>query len=157
METPEVLIPLNKVLTVTSAARLRAVSKIIKMYIDVKEYSFYKIYKKLDLSSECVVNMLFHLDPLFITIAHDFICLDEFSYYPINNHTYCDVIKQYLFKKYYFCFQYFEEIVYNEFTSLQEISDHCRMYTSNIFIYGTLFELCLDLVRTRLLDEFYIG
>ena len=157
MNTPKVLIPLNKILTVTSAARLRAVSKITKIYIDVKQYSFYKIYKKLDLSPESVANMLFHLDPLFIMIAHVFISVNEQSYYPINNHRYCDVIKQYIFKKYYFCFQYFEEIVYNEFTSLQEISDHCRMYTSNIFIYGTLFELCLDLVRTRLLDEFYIG
>ena len=62
MENLSVLEPLNSFLSVKSSARLRAVSKTCKNCIHVKQYSFYKIFKKLDIRPDTILNMLFKLE-----------------------------------------------------------------------------------------------
>ena len=68
MENIQVLLPLNNILTVKSAAILRTVSKICKNYVKVKDYSFYKIFKQLNLSVDSVIKLVFIILYLLKTI-----------------------------------------------------------------------------------------
>ena len=145
MENTQILSPLNNVLTVKSAAILRTVSKTCKNYIKVKNYSFYKIFKQLNLSTDSVVKMLFEADTEFTT--DDFF---ETFYLPIEYHKFGEKIKEIVLNsEYYWCIMEFAEelIAYNEddepdISRLQLACDHCVLYTSYVPLQGLLIELC---------------
>ena len=143
MENIEVLMPLNTVLTVKSASILRAVSKTCKYFIKVKNYSFYKIFKQLDLSVDSVIKMIFEADSHFLDHDHD-----ELYYFPIKFHDFGDKLKEIVLdSKYYFCFQDFADILKNAGIgrTLNQIAcDHCMIYTDYYPLQGLLIEMCVD-------------
>lgn len=149
MENLEVLSPLNNVLTVKSAAILRCVSKITNYYIKPKEYSFYKIFKKL-------YSFNFRVDIVDMLFESDQIYLDNFDseeyFYPIENHYRGKQIKEYVYKYYYQCisdflhnFNNFSEAKNAGLDLLITIADHCGDYDDNSrLLCGILIELCLE-------------
>ena len=144
MENIGVLMPLNEILTVKSAAILRTVSKTCKYFVKVKEYSFYKIFKQLDLSIDNVIKMVFEADLHFLD--HD---KDETFYLSIENHEYGDKLKELVLdSKYYFCLTEFADHIteYNIDTNdddfLQIACDFCVLHTPYHPLQGLLIEMC---------------
>ena len=143
MDNPSVLIPINDYLSIKSQARLRAVSKTCKNCIHVKQYSFYKIFKKLDIRPDTVLIMLFKLDENFLFLSDE----AEFYYYPIKYHTHCNIIVKYALKYYSDCIRglpyYIKTLDQYIFSILETASQHCAFYSDEILIHGLLVELCL--------------
>ena len=148
MDNIQVLLPLNNILTVKSAAILRTVSKICKNYVKVKNYSFYKIFKQLDLSVDSVIKMVFKADEDFITDDED-----EDYFILIKNHKFGDKLKEIVINsKYYWCLQEFaEELIQfgqwnmDRYTTLIQVAcDHCMRYTDYQPLQGLLIELCVE-------------
>jgi hypothetical protein len=147
LENQQILVPLNTALTVKSGARLRAVSRSCRDYIQVKEYSFYKIFKQLDFSFDTVLRMWFNTDRLYLQE-------DEYEpyYFPIEMHTHGTYIKKRVLESYYFwCLAEFAEelIAYNDnqehedpLDILQLACDHCSNYTEYKPLVGLLIQLC---------------
>lgn len=145
MENTQILLPLNKILSVKSAAILRTVSKICKNYIKVKNYSFYKIFKQLDLSIDSVIKMVFETD-------QDFINEDEYEDYflSIKNHKFGDKLKELVLNsKYFYCLEEFSDFLIDYGENLggtveQYACEHCLLYTNYKPLQGLLIELCIE-------------
>ena len=145
MENTQILLPLNKILSVKSAAILRTVSKICKNYIKVKNYSFYKIFKQLDLSIDSVIKMVFETD-------QDFITEDEYEDYflSIKNHKFGDKLKELVLNsKYFYCLEEFSDFLIDYGENLggtveQYACEHCLLYTNYKPLQGLLIELCIE-------------
>ena len=145
MENTQILLPLNKILSVKSAAILRTVSKICKNYIKVKNYSFYKIFKQLDLSIDSVIKMVFETD-------QDFINEDEYEDYflSIKNHKFGDKLKELVLNsKYFYCLEEFSDFLIDYGDHLggtveQYACEHCLLYTNYKPLQGLLIELCIE-------------
>lgn len=146
MQNPQLLSPLNEILTVKSAARMQCVCKTFKIYIKVKNYSFYRIFKQLDFNPETIIKMFFELDK-------DFIIQDDFEpfYYPIAHHMYGNYIKNYILDGNFMYIIYdFVDSIHdqglNNFTNDEILQCACD-YILDFFDYkplqGLMVELCM--------------
>jgi hypothetical protein len=146
METPDILMALNNKLSVKSGAILRSVSKTIKLYIVVKNYSFYRIFKQLSCYMDNIIEMLFEYDQDFINEEYD-----EDFYFPIENHILGLKIKEYVLNSnYYWVIMDFADTLINinpndVFPLYQLACDHCVLYTQYKPLQGLLIELCVDI------------
>ena len=132
-------------LSVKSTARLRCVSKTTEKYITPKKYSFYSIFKRLDLSPNSIIKMLFETDKEFINEVYY-----RYPFYPIKNHKYGYGIQQYItYTSDYMCIWDFYELIsdFNHenygFELLELAYDHCSHYTSYKPLRGLLTEMCV--------------
>ena len=145
METPDILMALNNKLSLKSRAIMRSVSKTIKFYIVVKNYSFYKLFKQLNCHVDNVIEMLFEYDQEFV--EQDY--LEDF-YYPIKNHILGLKLKEYILNtQYYYIIRDFVEILnninFNDHMPLHQLAcDYCVMYTQYKPLQGILIELCVE-------------
>ena len=145
MDDLQVLLPLNNYLSVKSAARLRCVSTITRDVIKLKNYSFYNIFKQLDLSPEYVIKMLFESDKQFV-FYHE----HAVFYMPISRHKYGKGIKEYIKVRFYNCINSFNERLKRypptRHKNLHmDARDHAFDYTSYRPLRFLLTELCLNL------------
>jgi hypothetical protein len=107
MENCNILMSINDSLSLKSQVRLKCVSKTCYKHIIIKNYSFYRIFKKLKISVNRIIRMLYELDNNFIIKD----ALESF-YYPIENHKYGLEIKRYVLNSYYYiCIDNFKEII----------------------------------------------
>jgi hypothetical protein len=144
MDTLDVIFPLNGYLSVKSSSRLKCVSKFFKMYIIVKEYSFYRIFKQLNITTELIIETLFESDKNFVNRE-----AEEIYYYPIKKHKHGLNIKEYVKKSSYrWCiFDFAETLVTNDdpdYFIHDMISHHCQVYTEYSPLQGLLYELCCE-------------
>ena len=145
MENPQIISPLNEVLTVTSAARLRAVSRMFRSLVIVKKYSFRSRFLKLEITSENITKMLFEYDQDFV--END----DPIQYFsPIKNHILGERMKRYIeCSENYWVIPDFE-YTFDQFDPesgillIQLICDHVLEYTDYHPLQGLLIEMCLD-------------
>jgi hypothetical protein len=134
MENPIVLLPLNERLSVKSAAILCCVSKTTRMYIKPKNYSFYRIFKQLDLKQITVIKMLFESDR---------------NYSHIGFHKNIKGIIRYITRtRYGQCVSDLEllinEGVHTGFVYIHFIDMHCRLYTSYVPLQELLKQQCYN-------------
>ena len=145
MQNSQVLLPLNDVFTVKSAARMRCVCKTFKFYIKVKNYSFYRIFKQLDFKKETIIKMIFETDQQFIKQDD----IEDF-YYHIGNHKYGYFIREYVLNNYLNYILEFVDSIYDQglhnFVNGEIMQCACD-YIVLIFNYkplqGVLIELCI--------------
>jgi hypothetical protein len=143
MENCSILICLNDSLSLKSQVRLKCVSKTCYEYIIIKNYSFYRIFKKLKINVNSIIKMLYELDNNFIIKD----ALESF-YYPIENHKYGLEIKNYVLNTYYYlCIHNFKEILEDLNKEEEENFDnilyyHCIDYTDYVPLQSLLQELC---------------
>ena len=71
MENCNILISINDSLSLKSQVRLKCVSKTCYKHIIIKNYSCYRIFKKLKISVNRIIRMLYELDNNFCA-AHIF-------------------------------------------------------------------------------------
>ena len=145
MDDLQILIALNNYLSVKSAARLRCVSKTTEKYITPKKYSFYSIFKKIDLSSDNIIKMLFESDKVFIEYQKN-----EELYLPIKYHRFSNTILKYVLSVnyYYYCLLLFSEYLIESNDNNLDIEEmakiHCEEYTDYKPLLGILIECCVD-------------
>ena len=150
MEHPDVLMGVNNILTIKSAAIMRTISKTFKYYIKVKEYSFYHIFKHLSVNEDSIIEMLFNYDS-------DFVEQDDLEdyFFPIENHTIGPKIKEYIINKstYYQCIMDFAEALidgsyylnqYHPHPLYELACTHCMLFTDFKPLQGLLIELCVE-------------
>lgn len=146
MQNSQILLPLNDVLTVKSAARMLCVCKTFKLYIEVKNYSFYRIFKQLDFKKETIIKMMFKTDQEFIEQDD----LEDY-YYNIENHKYGNSIREYVINNYLNIILDFVDSIHDQglhnFGNIELMQCACD-YIVDIFDYkplqGILVELCID-------------
>ena len=146
MQNSQILLPLNDILTVKSAARSRCVCKTFKLYIKVKNYSFYRIFKQLEINKETIITMMFETDQEFIEQDN----VEDF-YYDIKNHKYGSFIKEYVINSYFNYVVDFVDSIHDQglhnFVHGEIMQCACD-YIVLIFNYkplqGVLIELCID-------------
>ena len=142
MNTSGVLTPLNEYLTIKSAAILRSVSKSTQYCIKVKEYRYYRIFKKLKTDQLSIIKMLLNSDPTWLEYLAGYYIHEN-----INFHKYGNRIKEYVENtEYYMCVMEFKETIRQHFDENEDITveqlnialdNHCNDYTD----YEPLFEL----------------
>jgi hypothetical protein len=146
MQNSQLLFPLNDVLTVKSAARMQCVCKTFKLYIKVKNYSFYRIFKQLEINKETIVKMIFETDQEFIEQDD----IEDF-YYHIGNHKYGYFIREYVVNNY---LNYILEAVdsihdqglhnFDNGELMQYTCDYIVLLFKYKPLQGVLIELCID-------------
>ena len=134
MENPIILLPLNERLSVKSAAILCCVSKTTRVYIKPKNYSFYRIFKQLDLKQINVIKMLFESDP---------------NYSHISLHKNITGISRYIMRtRYTQCVSDLEillkEGLHTAFIFIHFIDMHCQLYTSYRPLQELLKQQCYN-------------
>ena len=146
MEQLGVLIPLNDYLTVKSASIMRSVSKTFKNYIEVKNYSFYRIFKQLKIDELSIIKMLLNTDQNWL--SRD--CYDGFLVF----HKYGKKIERYIENtQFYMCVVEFQEKLdglwedypVDDDNIEDEAYHHSDQYTNYEPLQKILFKLCLDL------------
>jgi hypothetical protein len=149
MEQLGVLIPLNDYLTVKSAAILRVVSKTCKNYIEVKKFSFYSLFKKLEIDELNVIKMLLKSDKVWMD--HNSV---NFGTDSINIHKHGNEIKRYIERtEFYDCITDFEkkldeELIISDPSDFyfpgHTIDEHCADYTDYYPLYEILITICYE-------------
>jgi hypothetical protein len=145
MEQLGVLIPLNDYLTLKSATIMRSVSKTFNKYIEVKKYSFYRIFKQLEINELSIIKMLLNSDQNWL--SND--CYDGFLVFHKNGKK----IEKYIENtQFYMCVVEFQEKLdglWDDYPVDEFIEDeayhHSDQYTNYEPLQKILFKLCLDL------------
>ena len=139
--------PLNDRLSLLSQVRMRSVSRYFRDTIVVKNYSWYQQYKKFkdNICKESLIIIIFEMDEQFI---HDEELFE--TYFPIENHIYGDNLKDFIkSSEWNYCVMDFAEVVAvhgkeEGFDLIEEICNHCDVYTDYRPLQSALIQLCFE-------------
>jgi hypothetical protein len=147
-----VIEPVHDYLSMKSQARMRSVSRFFRDSVIVKKYSWYQKYKmfKDNICKESLIIIIFEMDEQFI---HD----DELyaTYFPIENHMYGSNLKDFIkSSEWGYCVMDFAEIVAvhgkeEDFDLIEEICNHCEVYTEYRPVQSALIQLCFEEYNTN--------
>ena len=142
MENPSILMSLNRYLTIKSAARLRAVSKATKYYIDVKKFNYYPMLKRLTFTKIDFLKMIIRTDPEWLKLDSNAI-----RFHDINFHKHGKNIKEYVSKlySYKFCIKFISKKLNLLSASVKEyVYDHCIDFVRHFTMCGIFSQLCIE-------------
>ena len=142
-----VIEPLCDTLSLLSQVRMRAVSRIFRDTIIVKKYSWYQHYKKIkeNIVRENLITIIFQMDRVFIEDEEH-----EAVYHPIENHLYGSTLKNFIkSSNWYCCVEDFSEVLdqhgkEEDFSLIEEICDHCEIYTGYRPLQSALIQFCIE-------------
>ena len=139
LDNPIVLRSLNDYLTIKSAIRLLTVCRIAKVYITVKDYSYKKRIKGVDITTILLMSDLgwYNMNTFFSKLN-------------IRTHKNYSLMKKYVTNRYPDCIDNFKRDILElefeyEVDLLYYIRVYCKKYKDNILIETLLYNLYNDI------------
>ena len=142
-----ILVPLNNFLTIRSAARLRAVSKLTRYYIKVKDYNYYPLFKRMKFTKTDLLKLVIRTDRNWLKLESN-----AKYFYDINFHKHGKNIKEYVSKlnNCQFCIEFLKNKLNNKLNNNHFIEKdafiyfHCIDFVRNFTMCGIFSQLCIE-------------
>ena len=147
-----ILVPLNGFLTIKSAAILRAVSKLTRYYIKVKDYNYYPLFKRMKFTKNDLLKLVIRTDRNWLTLDSN-----AKYFYDINFHKNGKNIKEYVSKlnNFQFCVKFIskELTILKNFKNLniqsaiikeEYVYHYCIDFVRNFTMCGIFSQLCIE-------------